>query len=374
MSSVKTLSNLLPEPLTHTGPVRRVQLLLAGFSGRVGGTLLKLITAERTRLAAEARLELHVSLALNRKLAVHRDPDVPWREERLARVADDWPALLRRFARPPGPKLLVDCTASPEVAEQYLPSLHAGIGVITANKLADSGSGEHHRALRAAAAAAHVAYRHETTAGAGLPLLAPFADLRASGDGLQRVEAVLSGTLSFVFQRLNEGAAFSVAVREARDQGFAEPHPAEDLKARDSARKLLILLREAGIVLEPGDVQVQGLSPPALDAETDPERYLDGLAAHDAEWAARVQASHAQGQRLVCLAQYDAAGARIGVTQVPVTDAFARLGPGENLVRAWTQRYRQVPLSIAGLGAGTEVTAGGLLTDIIKAATLSQRN
>jgi aspartokinase/homoserine dehydrogenase 1 len=218
-----------------------------------------------------------------------------------------------------------------------------------------------------------VAYRHETTAGAALPLLAPFADLRASGDGLRRVEAVLSGTLSFVFLRLNQGAAFSTAVREARDRGYAEPHPAEDLKARDSARKLLILLREAGITLEPADVRVQGLSPPELDAESDPERYLEGLAAHDAGWAARVRAAHAGGQRLVCLARYDADGARIEVTEVPALDAFARLGPGENLVRAWTQRYRQVPLSIAGPGAGTEVTAGGLLTDIIKAATLSQR-
>lgn len=374
MSSVKASSDLLPEPLSHAGPVRRVQLLLAGFSGRVGSTLLRLLVAERARLAAEARLELHVSLAVNRRLAVQRHPDLPWREERVARSAGDWPALRQRFAAPPGPKLLVDCTASPEVAGQYLAFLDAGIGVITANKLADSESSGQHRALRAAAAASQVAYRHETTAGAALPLLAPFADLKASGDELRRVEAVLSGTLSFVFQRLNQGVPFSAAVREARDQGFAEPHPAEDLQARDSARKLLILLREAGLSLEPADISVQGLSPAALESESDPERYLEGLQAYDAEWSARLQACRARDRRLVCLARYDETGARIGVTEVPATDAFARLGPGENLVRAWTRRYRHVPLSIAGPGAGTEVTAGGLFMDIIKAATLSQRN
>ncbi|HEY3644804.1 MAG TPA: aspartate kinase [Gammaproteobacteria bacterium] len=374
MSSVKPLSDILPAPAAHAGPVRRVQLLLAGFSGRVGGALLRLIATERARLAAESCLELHVSLALNRSLAVWRDPDAAWRETRLARRAGDWPALLQRFSAPPGPKLLVDCTASAEVAEQYLPLLRAGVGVITANKIADSGSSAHYRDLRTAAASSGAPYRNETTAGAALPLLAPFADLRASGDEVRRVEAVLSGTLSFVFQRLNAGLPFSAAVREARELGYAEPHPAEDLKAQDSARKLLILLREAGMPIEPGDISVQGLSPASLDAESDPERYLAGLEAYDQAWGARVAASRRQDLRLVCLAEYDGRGARIGVTEVPAADPFAGLGPGENLVRAWTRRYQPVPLSIAGPGAGTEVTAGGLLTDILKAATLSQRS
>lgn len=375
MSSVNPLNldEIVPVP-RPAAALRRVRLLLVGHTGRVGGKLSRLIATQRARLAAESHLELQVSCAVNRSVAVWHDPDSPWREERVLRKDGDWSALLHRFAVTPGPKLLVDCTASPEVAALYLECFGAGLGVVTANKIANSGSSEHCRALQSAAAHGHVPYRYETTAGAALPLLASVADLHASGDAVQRVEAVLSGTLSFVFQRMNQGIAFSAAVREARDQGYAEPHPAEDLKAQDSARKLTILLREAGIAIEPGQVRVQGLSPPALDGEADPERYLDGLAAYDAHWAERLAACHAQGTRLACLAQYDGGEARIGVTAVAATDAFGHLGPGENLVRIWTRRYQPVPLSIAGPGAGTEVTAGGLLTDILKAATLSQRN
>jgi aspartokinase/homoserine dehydrogenase 1 len=375
MSSVNPLSpeEIVPVP-RPAAALRRVRLLLAGHTGRVGSKLVQIIAAERARLAAESHLELHLSCALNRSLAVWHDPDSPWREERVPRKPDDWSALLRRFAAVPGPKLLVDCTASPEVAAHYLECFAAGVGVVTANKIANSGSDAHYQALQATAAHTRLPYRYETTAGAALPLLAPFADLRASGDPLRRLEAVLSGTLSYVFQRMNEGVAFSAAVREARDQGYSEPHPAEDLKAQDSARKLVILLREAGVPIEPTDVSVQGLSPVALDAESDPERYLDGLAAYDAHWAERLAVCHRQGTKLVCLAQYDGREASIGVTPVSAADAFGHLGPGENLVRAWTRRYQPVPLSIAGPGAGTEVTAGGLLTDILKAATLSHRN
>jgi len=361
------------EPGTHAGPLRRVQLLLAGHTGRVGGKLVQLIAAERARLAAESRLELHVSCAVNRSLVVWNDPESPWHKEVTPRLPEDWPALLRRFAATPGPKLFVDCTASPEVAARYLDCFGAGLGVVTANKIANSGGGEHYRALQALAATQRVPYRYETTAGAALPLLAAFADLRAGGDPVTRIEAALSGTLSFIFQKLNQGTPFSTAVREARDQGYTEPHPADDLKALDSARKLLILMREGGIAWEPEQVTVRGLSPPALDAERDPERYLTRLAARDEEWSKRVAACHRQGLRLTCRAEYDGREARVGLTQVSSADAFAHLAGGENLVRVWTRRYQPVPLSIAGPGAGTEVTAGGLLTDILKAATLSQR-
>ena len=375
MSSVNPLPSeeVVPVP-RPAAALRRVRLLLAGHTGRVGGKLSQLISAERARLAAESHLELHLSCAVNRAVSVWHEPEAPWREERLPRKEGDWPALIHRFTAVPGPKLLVDCTASAEVAALYRECFGAGLGVVTANKLANSGSAALYRELQRAALAARLPYRYETTAGAALPLLASFADLKASGDPLRRLEAVLSGTLSFVFQRMNEGTAFSAAVREARDQGYSEPHPMEDLKARDSARKLVILLREAGVQIEPEEVRVQGLSPRALDGEADPERYLEGLATCDAYWAERLAACQRQGTRLVCLAQYDGEQASIGVKTVSAADAFGHLGPGENLVRAWTRRYQPVPLSIAGPGAGTEVTAGGLLTDILKAATLSLRN
>ncbi|MGE5624542.1 MAG: aspartate kinase [Bacillota bacterium] len=358
-----------PEPRAS----RRVLLLSAGHTGRVGGALQKLLAAERARLLAEARVEFHTVCAVNRREQRWSEPASPWRTDSTPRRAGDWPALLQRFAGFTGPKLFVDCTASPEVAALYPELFRHGIGVVTANKLGNSGTQRDYLALREAAAQHRVPYRYETTAGAALPLLSPLADLRDSGDRLLRIEAVLSGTLSFLFERLNQGAAFSAAVREARDLGYAEPHPAEDLKAADSARKLLVLIRESGIPWEPEQVTVRGLLPPGLEAQTDPERFLEKLAAHDGEWARRAATARERGLRLACLAEFDGRHAHIGLTQVAAADPAARLAAGENLVRVWTRRYRPVPLSIAGPGAGTEVTAAGLLTDLIKAATIAER-
>lgn len=357
----------------QSGPVRRVLLLVGGHTGRVGSALLKLLATERRRLISDYRLDLRVSGAVNRRATQWRDPDSAWREDSIPRHGDDWPDIIRRFHGCLGPKLFVDCSASPEIAGHYAEFFRSGIGVVTPNKLGNSGAQQRYQELQVTAESLRVPYRYETTVGAALPLLSTFSDLKASGDQIQRIEAVLSGSLSFIFQRLNHGAPFSTAVREAQAAGYTEPHPAEDLGAQDSARKLLILLREAGIELEPEDVQVNGLVPPELAAEEDVERFLAGLAAYDQAWALKAEEARKQGLRLACRAEFDGREARVGLVQLPAADPFARLAAGENLVRVWTRRYQPVPLSIAGPGAGTEVTAAGVLTDIIKAVTGAKR-
>jgi bifunctional aspartokinase / homoserine dehydrogenase 1 len=377
MSSLNTL-NLArdldgAEIIPHPGPLRRVLLLVGGHTGRVGGALLRLLAGERRRLAREHRVEFHLAGVVNRTEARWQDPDKAWREDTVPRHGDDWSGIVDRYRGYLGPKLFVDCSASSEIAAHYGEFLQKGIGVVTPNKVANSGSQHQYRELQATAELLRVPYRYETTVGAALPLLGALADLRASGDTVLRIEAVLSGTLSFLFQRLNHGTPFSAAVSEARDEGYTEPHPAEDLKAQDSARKLLILMRETGIEWEPEQVAVKGLVPPELADEPDPERFLTRLAAHDQHWAAEAERARKQGLRLACLAEFDGRVARVGLTQVPAADPFARLSPGENLVRVWTRRYQPVPLTIAGPGAGTEVTAAGLLTDLIKAATGTKR-
>ena len=375
MSSLNPL-DLVEYPdgnLAASGPLRRVLLLVGGHTGRVGSALLKLLATERRRLIEDYRVEFHVTGAVNRRATRWRHPDSAWREDSIPRHGGDWPEIIRRFQGYLGPKLFVDCSASAEIAAHYSEFFRNGIGVVTPNKLGNSGSQERHRELQATAESLRVPYRYETTVGAALPLLSAFADMRANGDRIQRIEAVLSGSLSFIFQRLNHGAAFSTAVREAQAAGYTEPHPAEDLKAQDSARKLLILLREAGIPWEPENVQVKSLVPPELAEEEDAERFLQGLAAHDQAWALRAEGARKQGLRLGCLAEFDGQEARVGLVQLPAADPFARLAAGENLVRVWTRRYQPVPLSIAGPGAGTEVTAAGVLTDIIKAVTGAKR-
>lgn len=373
LSPHKLAQDFLADATLHLGASRRVLLLIGGHTGRVGAALLRLLAQERARLLREHRVEFHLAGTVNRRAAHWHDPDAGWREDIIPRQGDDWRDILRRFRGYLGPKLFVDCTASEEIASHYREFFEQGIGVVTPNKLALSGPQKEYRELQAAAERLRLPYRYETTVGAALPILGTLADLKASGDEVLRIEAVLSGTLSFLFQRLNHGTPFSTAVAEARAEGYTEPHPAEDLKAQDSARKLLILMREAGIPWEPEQVAVKSLMPPELAEEADPERFLTRLTAYDPNWTADVARARKQGLRLACLAEFDGRKARVGVTPVPAADPFAQVAAGENLLRVWTRRYQPVPLTIAGPGAGTEVTAAGLLTDLIKAVTGTRR-
>lgn len=355
------------------GATRRVLLLIGGHTGRVGAALLRLLAQERGRLLAKHRVEFEVVGVVSRHTVHWHNPDAGWREEVLPRAEDDWSDIIRRFRGYLGPKLFVDCTAAVAIGGYYREFLEQGIGIVTPNKLALSGPEKQYRELLATAELLRLPYRYETTVGAALPILSTVADLRANGDEVLRIEAVLSGTLSFLFQRLHLGVPFSAAVSEARAEGYTEPHPVEDLKAQDSARKLLILMREAGIACEPEHIAVKSLVPPDLAGEADPDRFVAGLAAHDATWAVEAEQARKHGRRLACLAEFDGQEARVGVAPVPAADAFAHMAAGENLVRVWTRRYQPVPLSIAGPGAGAEVTAAGVLTDLIKAVTGNRR-
>lgn len=346
---------------------RSVQLLIAGHSGQIGRALCRQLDARAATLHSD---DLHVAIAgrLNRREFVCSDPQARG-EQTCARTPDDWPQILRQFlAAGSAARLFVDCTAGATFVDRYPELLRHGIGIVTPNKLANSGSQASYTALQQLARRHRVPYCYETTVGAALPVLGPIADLIRSGDRVRRIEALVSGTLSFILNRVNNGERFSVAVRDARARGYTEPHPASDLAGADSGRKLLILLREAGWSWEPQQLAVESLVPAELAAETDAERFLAGLSAHDAAWAERAEAAHQRSLRLIYLARFDGHSAQVGVTHVAASDPFALLAPGENLIRIWTDRYQPVPLSIAGPGAGPELTAAGVLTDILKAA------
>ncbi|MGH8377599.1 MAG: aspartate kinase [Gammaproteobacteria bacterium] len=350
----------------HESTVRQALLLIAGHSGQIGSALCRQLQAHDSKLRVQG-LYLVIAGLLNSREFLWRDPDGR-NGETFPRQTDDWPNILRCFlAGGNVARLFVDCTAGSAFVDHYPELLEHGIGIVTPNKLANAGSLENYLALQQLARRHGTPYRYETTVGAALPVLGPLADLVRNGDKVKRIEALLSGTLSFIFNRVNNGERFSTAVREARARGFTEPHPGADLVGADSGRKLLILMREAGFHWEPERVQVESLLPQELVAETDAERFLAGLADHDVAWAKRAEAAHRRSLRLVYLARFDGRSASVGVTHVASTDPFALLAPGENLIRIWTERYQPVPLSIAGPGAGPELTAAGVLTDILKA-------
>jgi len=203
--------------------------------------------------------------------------------------------------------------------------------------------------------------------GAALPVLGTISDLRRAGDRLLGVSAVLSGTLSFVLHRVEAGVPFSAAVREAYERGYTEPHPAEDLSGEDVARKLLILLREAGFGIEREDILGEPLVPD-LPIEPDPERFLAALEPFDADWAGRAARARERGERLLYLASFDGTVPRVGIAALPADHPVARGGPGESVIVYRTERYSDLPLTISGPGAGPEVTATGVMSDLLRAA------
>jgi aspartokinase/homoserine dehydrogenase 1 len=342
-----------------------VELVLLGARGQVGSALRRRLGRELPRLRADAGLDLRLVAACDRRGFAFDDAGLAPAElepELRAREPGD---LERVFERSTHPMLLVDCTASDEIADRYLPLLARGIGVVGANKRANSRCFASWQALQRTAREQRAPYRYETTAGAAIPLLGPLRDLRLRGERVNSLRGVLSGSLSYLLHRLHEGCAFSAAVEQARALGYTEPDPLDDLRGLDLSRKLLVLARECGFALEPTALEVEALFEPRVD---DARPLVEQLPGADAAWRARVEAAQARGERLVVLGEVDAEGARIRVRAVPAASEFGRLLPGQNLVCVRTELQDATPLSLGGPGAGAEVTAAGVLSDVVAAA------
>jgi aspartokinase/homoserine dehydrogenase 1 len=344
-----------------------VELVLLGARGQVGSALRRRLGRELPSLRERAGLELRLVAACDRRgFAFDGAGLAPTELEAVLRPRETGD-LERVFARRPGsaPMLLVDCTASDEVADRYLPLLEAGIGVVGANKRANSRCFASWQRLQRAARERGAPYRYETTAGAAIPLLGPLRDLRLRGERVHALRGVLSGSLSYLLHRLHEGCAFSAAVDEARALGYTEPDPLDDLRATDLSRKLLVLARECGFALEPEALQVEPLFATAPGDGRALEVQLRDV---DGDWRARIAAAIARGERLLVLAEVDGDGGRIGVRAVPAASEFGRLLPGQNLVCVRTELQDATPLSLGGPGAGAEVTAAGVFSDVLAAA------
>ncbi len=224
------------------------------------------------------------------------------------------------------------------------------------------------------ARARHRALRYETTVGASLPVIATLQDMVRTGDRVLSIEGSLSGTLGYLANEVSRGVALSTAVREARERGYTEPHPGDDLSGTDAARKALILAREIGLALELGDVEVEPFVPAALLAEADVGAFLESLRAHDEVFARRVRGLRDEGRVLRYLATIQPGdGAtpprvRVGPVGVAADHPAARLRGTEALVAFTTERYRESPLVVQGSGAGGAVTAAGVLADVLAIA------
>ena len=262
--------------------------------------------------------------------------------------------------------VIVDATASDEVAARHAAWLARGLHVVTANKSGQGASLVRWQAIADAMRDSGAHYGDAATVGAGLPLLRSLRALRDGGDGIGAIAGVLSGSFAWLLGRYDGTTPFSDLVREARGAGFTEPDPRIDLSGEDVRRKLLILARSAGVALEHDAVDVAALASPALDAARTPAEIDAALPSLDAALQARFAAASAQGRRLHLVARWDpAGGARVGIEALPPDDPLAGGQGTDNRVAIRSARYADRPLVIQGPGAGAGVTAAALLDDVL---------
>ena len=356
--------------------IRRVHLFCAGV-GNVGGTLLTQIHEAHSDLLEERAVDLRVVGAANSRKHVLNELGVDlnaWRDE-LER--DGAQGSLEDFVNAMKAmnlenSVFVDNTASEDVASVYEEVLASSIGVVASNKIAAADNQARYTALKSIAQAKNTQYRYETNVGAGLPVIDTIEHLVQSGDRIHRIDAVLSGTLNFLFSTFGADCGFVDAVQGAMDAGYTEPDPRIDLSGVDVQRKILILAREAGYSMEMTDVENPGFLPDSLMTGS-VQDFLNRLPEAEEGMQMRLSEASTKGLQLRYVATFElnAQGkptARVGLQSLPPDHAFCKLQGSDNVVMLKTDRYAERPLVVQGAGAGADVTAMGVFADIMRFA------
>lgn len=359
----------------HAGVYLSRQTLSVGVigAGVVGAALLDQLAERVESIHAERNVDLRVRAVASRSrmaLDARALPLAGWRDELRGGAPLDMEAFVAHVQADHLPHaVIVDCTADEAVARRYGEWLRRGIHVVTPNKRANTLELGYYDELRAAGRSRAAHYLYETTVGAALPVIQTLRDLVDTGDRVERIEGVLSGTLSYLFNAYDGERPFSELVAEARKQGFTEPDPRDDLSGADVARKVVILAREMGVRLELAEVELEGLIPPGLE-EGSVDDFLCRLRGHDEHFASRWREARARGEVLRFVGEVERGGsATVRLRSLPASHPFARLDLTDNSVRFHTRRYTPSPLVVQGPGAGPEVTAGGVFADLLRLAS-----
>ena len=360
----------------HAGFYLSNQTLSIGIigPGLIGSTLLDQIAGESERLNREFNIDLRVRAITDSKkmtLAKTGIDIVDWKKALSERSE---PARMEAFIDHVAVEyfphsVVIDCTSSPKIPQYYAEWLHRGIHIITPNKKAGTAPIEEYRRIKTEARSKQRHFLYETTVGAGLPIIGTLRDLIQTGDKIKRIEGVFSGTLGYLFWKFDGTVPFSQLVREAKELGYTEPDPRDDLSGMDIVRKTVILAREIGWETEIGEVPVRSLVPEQLSSVSVTE-FLDGLTVMDEEMRQMHSEAASRGMVLKYAGIIESDGScRVELKPYPRDHAFARITGSDNIVAFTTERYSEQPLVVQGPGAGPHVTAGGVFADLLRLAS-----
>jgi aspartokinase/homoserine dehydrogenase 1 len=370
-NDVKKAVNVLHEEFFETA-FKQVNLFIAGV-GNVGSRLLSQLLQQHIYLKENLRLSIRVAGIANSKKMLFNDNGIDlknWREQLPA--ADGM--NLAQFVNSIKTKnfrnsVFVDVTANKDVAEHYDEILQKSVSIVACNKIAASSSYSYYEKLKNRAREFNVQFLFETNVGAGLPVIGTLNDLLLSGDKVNKIEAVLSGTLNFVFNNYDGVTSFSQVVRQAQAEGYTEPDPRLDLSGIDVVRKIMILARESGEKIEMEDVTNNAFMP-AECMEGTVEDFYKCMEKHESHFKNIVDEANKSGKKLKFVATYENGKASVGLKQIGSDHDFYHLYGKDNVVAFYTQRYTGQPLVVKGAGAGADVTASGVFADIIRAVRI----
>ncbi len=348
---------------------KEMHLFIAG-TGFVGTSLLQQFNKQYNILLNEHRLKINlIGIANSRKMLINRkglplgdtieNLELSGEESNIVEFISQMTKLNQRNS------VFVDCTANSKVAGVYKDVLSRYVSVVTANKIACSSEYSYYQQLKSIANEKGIRFMYETTVGAGLPIIKTINDLIVSGDKVIRIEAVLSGTLNFIFNTISPDVPLSSAVRMARERGISEPDPRIDLDGTDVVRKILILSREAGYSIEQSDVEVVRFLPDEC-FEGDPESFFLKIQKYDQEFEQRRKGLIQRNKKWRFYATMELGKARVELIEVNAEHPTFDLEGSNNIVLFTTERYRELPMVIKGYGAGADVTAAGIFADLMR--------